>query len=99
MRLPFLVARRAALIAGLAVAVLLVIFLWPVARSVGEALAGYGTLIAHGILAFAAVLLLAGARIALAYGRRLEAQAEMTALTRLQNGQPIHIADVRELPQ
>ena len=38
MRLPVLLMRRAALIASLALALLLV-FLWPVARSVGEALA------------------------------------------------------------
>jgi hypothetical protein len=98
MRLPVLLMRRAALIASLALALLLV-FLWPVARSVGEALADYGDLIAHGLLAFGAVLLLALARIALAYGRRLEVEADQAGLTQLPNGQPIHIADVRELPQ
>jgi hypothetical protein len=77
---------------------LLLLLLWPVARSVVEALAGYGDLIAHGILAFAAVLLLSVARIALAYGRRLEAQADQAALAHLQDGlPPIHVRDVHDL--
>jgi hypothetical protein len=83
---------------GLVVGLGLLLFLVPIARAAGgavaAAIAAHGGLIALVLLAFAGLLLLGIIRIVFAYGRRLEAQARQAEIVRLQNDQPIHIGDV-----
>src|SRR5436309_2455610 len=80
---------------GLAVGLGLLLFLMPIARAAGgavaSAIAAHGSLIALALLGFAGLLLLGVVRIVFAYGRRLEAQARQAEIVRLQNDQPIHI--------
>jgi hypothetical protein len=93
--LPRVVLLAAAVLAAL----LLLILLWPIAAALRDAVAAlvqaHGDLIATALLVIALLLTLGLIRIVFAVGRKLDAQADVAAIMRLENQHPIHVADVR----
>jgi hypothetical protein len=90
---------RVVLIATAVLAALLLLLLWPVAILLRDALAALiqaqGDLIASALLIITLLLALGLVRIVFAFGRRLDAQADVAAIVRLENEHPVHVADVR----
>jgi hypothetical protein len=86
------------LIAAAVLAVLLFLLLWPVAAlrdSLAALVQVRGDLIASALLVIALLLARGLIRIVFAFGRRLDAQADVAAIVRLENEHPVHVADVR----
>jgi hypothetical protein len=92
LRVPLLAA---ALLLGGALLLALLYLLWPVLNAIVEALTGYAWLIALVLVAYGVLFLFGGLRIVLAFGSKLEALAAQARILRMQNDQPIHVADVR----
>ena len=90
---------RGALITTAALVVLLLLLLWPVAAALRDALAAlvqtHGDLIASALLVITLLLVLGLVRIVFAVGRKLDAQADVAAIVRMENEHPVHVADVR----
>jgi hypothetical protein len=88
------------LIATLITAALLLLLLWPVAAALRDAISStlqaHGDLIATALLVIALLLALGLIRIVFAVGRKLDAQADVAAIMRLENQHPIHVADLRQ---
>lgn len=81
--------------------IILLIFIWPIGRALGQVVAGAIT--AHPrltvalIFAFVAMLLVATVRVAFAWGRKIEHQADVAGVVKMQNDQPIHVLDLRQI--
>src|SRR5688500_2025284 len=77
------------------VGVILLIFLWPIGRAIGQvvadAITAHPTLTAALVFAFVAMLLIAAVRVAFAWGRKIEHQADVAGVVKMQNDQPIHV--------
>jgi hypothetical protein len=90
---------RVVLIAAAVLVALLLPLLWPIAAALRDAVAAaiqaHGDLAATALLVIALLLTLGLIRIVFALGRRLDAQADVAAILRLENQHPIHVADVR----
>ncbi len=93
---------RLILLAGALIAPMaILILIWPAARAFSDtmtvAIRANGNLIAAAVLIIGLLLALGVVRIVFAYGRKLDAQAAHAAIVRMQNDQPIHILDLRQI--
>jgi hypothetical protein len=80
-------------------AALLLFLLCPVAAlrdAITGTLQANDDLIATSLLVIALLLALGLVRIVFAVGRKLDAQADVAAIVRLENEHPVHVADVRQ---
>jgi hypothetical protein len=95
-----LLVRRGILITTTALAALLLLLLWPVAAALRDALAARiqarGDLIASALLVIALLMAIGLVRIVFAVGWKLDAQADVAAIVRLENQRAVHVADVRQ---